>query len=78
MAPNDYMFEYYSKKHPEFTEKWEIYSEVAREIMCRSCNYIKTDKTYRDSCEYSDTVNGLKKKISLIKEEETKSEDKSM
>jgi lysophosphatidylcholine acyltransferase/lyso-PAF acetyltransferase len=62
MKPNDFMFENYSKSHPEITEKWEIYAEVAREIMCKASGMSKTDMTFRESIEYSNLVKGIKKK----------------
>ena len=49
MTPNDYMrknFASYGK------EDWEIYAEVAREIMCQLGGFKKSDKHYRDSYRY--------------------------
>ena len=49
MTPNDYMknnFTSYGK------EDWEIYAEVAREIMCELGGFKKSDKHYRDSARY--------------------------
>ena len=49
MTPNEYMkknFASYGK------EDWEIYAEVAREIMCEIGGFKKSDKHYRDSARY--------------------------
>ena len=49
MTPNDYMknnFASYGK------EDWEIYAEVAREIMCELGGFKKSDTQYRDSYRY--------------------------
>jgi hypothetical protein len=77
LFPNEFMFQNYTTKNPQYTEKWEIYAEVAREIMCRSSNLLKTESTFRDSCEYANIVNGVKK-VLLVKEEEVKAQEKSI
>jgi hypothetical protein len=61
--PNDFMFENYSKAHPEILDKWEIYSEVAREILCECGGMEKSSATYRDNKEYSEYLMGRKNKI---------------
>ena len=50
MTPNDYMFNNFSSYGKE---KWEIYAEVAREIMCELGNFKKSDKELRDSFRYA-------------------------
>ena len=49
MTPNDYMMKNFSSYGKE---NWEIYSEVAREIMCELGGFKKSDKHYRDSARY--------------------------
>jgi hypothetical protein len=75
MAPTPFMYENYSKMHPEIKENWEIFAEVAREIYCNVGNFEKSDKTLRDSKEYSDTIHKRKKKDTLLI---TLENDKSM
>ena len=48
-TPNDYMFENFAHLGKE---KWEIYAEVAREIMCTLGNLKKSDMGIRDSFRY--------------------------
>ncbi len=55
------MYENYSKKHPEITEKWEIFAEVAREIMCKVSGFEISEQTLRDSIDYSDIVGKILK-----------------
>ncbi len=62
MTPNEHMYDYYSKKNPNITEKWEIFAEVARDIICECSHMDKSEMTYRDSCDYANTVNGKPKK----------------
>ena len=71
MTPNDFMYKTYMEKHPEITEKWEVFAEVAREVMCQASNLEKSEMTFRDSCDYSHIVNGEMKKKLLL---ETKKE----
>lgn len=66
MAPTKYMYEYYSKIHPEIKDEWEIYAEVVRELYCKIGNFEKSEKTLRNSKEYADIINGKKKKNSLL------------
>ena len=49
MTPNEYMFTNFSSYGKE---KWEIYAEVAREIMCKIGGFKKSDKIFRDSSRY--------------------------
>jgi len=62
MFPNDFMFENYSKNHPEIKDKWEIFSGVARDIIAHSGNLIKSELTYRDSKTYYDLLENFDKK----------------
>jgi 1-acyl-sn-glycerol-3-phosphate acyltransferase len=62
MTPNEHMFNYYRQKHPELKEDWEVFAEVAREIMCESSHMEKSENTFRDSVDYANTVLGKKKK----------------
>jgi 1-acyl-sn-glycerol-3-phosphate acyltransferase len=50
MTPNDFMFNNFSSYGKE---KWEIYAEVAREIMCELGNFKKSDKELKDSFRYA-------------------------
>ena len=53
MKPNDYMktnFSNYGK------EDWEIYAEVAREIMCELGGFKKSDKHLRDKIRYKSCI----------------------
>lgn len=50
LTPNEYMFTNFSSYGKE---KWEIYAEVAREIMCTLGNFKKSDKNLRDSIRYT-------------------------
>jgi len=52
MMPTEYMYRNYSKFHPEIKDAWEIFAEVAREIVARSGNFIKSDLNTRISYEY--------------------------
>ena len=49
MTPNEYMYKNFSSYGKE---KWEIYAEVAREIMCEIGGFKKSDKSFRDSSRY--------------------------
>ena len=49
MTPNDYMKNHFSSFGKE---DWEIYAEVAREIMCELGGFKKSNKHYRDSARY--------------------------
>ena len=49
MTPNDYMKKHFASYGKE---DWEIYAEVAREIMCELGGFKKSDKHYRDSARY--------------------------
>lgn len=53
MTPNEYMytnFAHFGK------EKWEIYAEVAREIMCELGDFKKSDFSLKDSYRYDDCI----------------------
>ena len=50
MTPNEYMFEHFKDYGKE---KWEIYKEVAREIMCELGGFKKSDKEFSDSARYA-------------------------
>lgn len=52
------MFEHFSNLGKE---KWEVYTEVVREIYCEIGGFEKSDKTYRDSQEYLNYINGISK-----------------
>ncbi len=67
MAPTKHMYEYYSKLHPELKEEWEIFAEVARELYCNIGNFEKSEKSFKDSKDYSDIIHGRKKKNTLLK-----------
>ena len=71
IAPTKYMYEYYSELHPELREDWEKYAEVTREIYCSVGKFEKSEKTFRDSKEYSGIVEGQKEKANLIKDSES-------
>ena len=49
MTPNDYMKNHFASFGKE---DWEIYAEVAREIMCELGGFKKSNKHYRDSARY--------------------------
>ena len=49
IKPTEYMFEKYSDLGKE---KWEIFSEVTRKIMCEISGLKPSDKTFRDSKRY--------------------------
>ena len=49
IKPTDYMFEHYSDLG---SEKWEIYSEVTRKIMCEIGGLKPSDKTFRNNKYY--------------------------
>ena len=59
ITPNDYMFEKFAHLGKE---KWEIYAEVTREIMCELGGFQKNDFGVRDSYRYCSC---LKKKTFL-------------
>jgi 1-acyl-sn-glycerol-3-phosphate acyltransferase len=67
--PTDYMFSNYKNK--EITEKWEIYSEVVRDIYCEAGKFGKSNQHYRDGQEYYKTVMNIKSK-GLINNEDHK------
>ena len=50
MTPNEYMFEHFKDYGKE---KWEIYKEVAREIMCSLGGFKKSEKEFGDSARYA-------------------------
>ena len=50
MTPNEYMFENFKSYGKE---KWEIYKEVAREIMCTLGGFKKSEKEFGDSARYA-------------------------
>jgi lysophosphatidylcholine acyltransferase/lyso-PAF acetyltransferase len=49
MTPNEYMFTNFSSYGKE---KWEIYAEVSREIMCTLGNFKKSNMGIKDSFRY--------------------------
>ena len=49
MTPNEYMYTNFASYGKE---KWEIYAEVAREIMCTLGDFKKSDKGLKDSDRY--------------------------
>ncbi len=53
MTPNEYMYKNFSHFGKE---KWEIYAEVAREIMCELGDFKKTDFGLRDSFRYCSCI----------------------
>ena len=54
MTPNEYMFTNFASYGKE---KWEIYAEVAREIMCVLGNFKKSEMGLRDSYRYCSCIN---------------------
>ena len=50
MTPNEYMYENFKSYGKE---KYEIYKEVAREIMCTLGGFKKSDKEFGDSARYA-------------------------
>jgi hypothetical protein len=56
------MYKSYSESHPDIKEKWEIYSEVARDILCEFGGMEKSSATFRDNKEYSENLMGTKNK----------------
>ena len=60
ITPNVYIFEKYRETNPEITEKWEIYAEVVRDIMCECSGLEKSDMTLRDSFDYENLLLGSK------------------
>ena len=50
MTPNDYMFNNFKDYGKE---KWEIYGEVARGILCALGGFKKSDKEFSDSARYA-------------------------
>jgi 1-acyl-sn-glycerol-3-phosphate acyltransferase len=54
IKPNNFMYENYPNK--KITEKWEIYAEVARDILCEVGNFGKSESTLRDNRVYYDIV----------------------
>ena len=71
MTPNDFMFENYAKIHPEIKEKWEVYAEVARDVMCECSGLEKSQATFRDNMEYY-ALTGYKKKKKNLDQEKVK------
>ena len=53
MTPNEFMFENFKSYGKE---KWEIYKEVAREIMCTLGGFKKSEKEYGDSARYAHCI----------------------
>ena len=60
VTPNDFMYAKYRETHPELTEKWEIYAEVMRDIMCEYSGLKKSNMNFRDSLDYESLLFGLK------------------
>ena len=57
MTPNEYMYTNFASYGKE---KWEIYAEVAREIMCELGNFKKSEMGLRDSYRYCSCINEKK------------------
>ena len=53
IKPTEYMFEKYSHLGDE---KWEIFAEVTRKIMCEIGGLTPSDKSYRNSKKYEDSL----------------------
>jgi len=53
IKPTEYMFEKYSHLGEE---KWEIFAEVTRKIMCEIGGLKPSDKTFRDSKRYENSL----------------------
>ena len=53
IKPTEYMFEKYSHLGEE---KWEIFAEVTRKIMCEIGGLTPSDKTFRDSKRYENSL----------------------
>ena len=53
MTPNEYMYTNFSSYGKE---KWEIYAEVAREIMCNLGDFKKSDFGIKDSFRYCSCI----------------------
>ena len=63
MTPNEYMFNNFSSYG---NEKWEIYKEVAKEILCVIGGFKKSDKEFIDSDRYGYCI---KNKVYIEKED---------
>jgi lysophosphatidylcholine acyltransferase/lyso-PAF acetyltransferase len=53
IKPTEYMFEKYANLG---VEKWEIFAEVTRKIMCEIGGLTPSDKTFRDSKRYENSL----------------------
>ena len=53
IKPTEYMFEKFAYLG---TEKWEIFAEVTRKIMCEIGQLPPSDKSYRNSKKYEDSL----------------------
>jgi lysophosphatidylcholine acyltransferase/lyso-PAF acetyltransferase len=53
IKPTEYMFEHYSDLG---NEKWEIFAEVTRNIMCEISGLKKSNRTFRDSKYYENSL----------------------
>ena len=53
IKPTEYMFEKYSHLGEE---KWEVFAEVTRKIMCEIGGLTPSDKTFRDSKRYENSL----------------------
>ena len=53
IKPTEYMFEKYAHLGDE---KWEIFAEVTRKIMCEIGGLTPSDKSYRNSKKYEDSL----------------------
>ena len=53
IKPTEYMFEKYASLGDE---KWEIFAEVSRKIMCEIGGLTPSDKTFRDSKRYENSL----------------------
>ena len=54
MTPNEFMYTNFSSYGKE---KWEIYAEVSREIMCEIGNFKKSNFGIKDSYRYCSCIN---------------------
>jgi len=55
ISPTDYMFDNFSRLGKS---KWEIYSEVVRNIYCEVGNFEKSDSQFRDTLNYLTVLYG--------------------
>ena len=51
---NDNIFEKNTKDNKK--EKWEIYSDITKSIMCDAGKFKKSDKSYKENLKYSELL----------------------